>query len=55
VVIASAVRTPIGRGHAEKGYYKDVHPNALLGTVYEAAIERAGIPAERVGDVIAAS
>jgi acetyl-CoA acetyltransferase family protein len=53
VVIASAVRTPIGRGHAEKGYYKDVHPNVLLGTVYEAAIERAGIPAERVEDVIA--
>ena len=53
VVIASAVRTPIGRGHAEKGYYKDIHPNVLLGTVYEAAIERAGIPAERVEDVIA--
>ena len=53
VVIASAVRTPIGRGHAEKGYYKDVHPNELLGTVYKAAIERAGIPAERVEDVIA--
>jgi acetyl-CoA acyltransferase len=53
VVIASAVRTPIGRGHAEKGYYKDIHPNVLLGTVYAAAIERAGIPAERVEDVIA--
>jgi acetyl-CoA acyltransferase len=53
VVIASAVRTPIGRGHAEKGYYKDIHPNELLGTVYAAAIERAGIPAGRVEDVIA--
>jgi acetyl-CoA acetyltransferase family protein len=53
VVIASAVRTPIGRGHAEKGYYREIHPNALLGTVYEAAIERAGIAAERVDDVIA--
>jgi acetyl-CoA acyltransferase len=30
VVIVEAVRTPIGRGHPEKGYYKDVHPNALL-------------------------
>ena len=53
VVIAAAVRTPVGRGHAEKGYYKDIHPNELLGTVYEAAIERAGIPADRVEDVIA--
>ena len=31
VVIVEAVRTPIGRGHREKGYYKDVHPNDLLG------------------------
>ena len=31
VVIVEAVRTPIGRGHKEKGYYKDTHPNALLG------------------------
>src|SRR5215207_1069346 len=53
VVIVSAVRTPIGRGHAEKGYYKDIHPNELLGTVYKAAIERAGISADRVEDVIA--
>ena len=30
VVIVEAVRTPIGRGHNEKGYYKDTHPNALL-------------------------
>ena len=26
VVIVEAVRTPVGRGHPEKGYYKDVHP-----------------------------
>ena len=25
VVIVEAVRTPIGRGHPEKGYYKDTH------------------------------
>ena len=28
VVIVEAARTPIGRGHKEKGYYKDTHPNA---------------------------
>ena len=33
VVIVEAVRTPVGRGHPEKGQYSDVHPNALLGAV----------------------
>jgi acetyl-CoA acyltransferase len=53
VVIVEAVRTPIGRGHKEKGYYKDTHPNTLLGRCYTEVIERAGIPAEEVEDVIA--
>jgi acetyl-CoA acetyltransferase len=52
-VIVEAVRTPIGRGHAAKGAFRDVHPNALLGAVYEAVIERAGIDASIVGDVVA--
>ena len=52
VVIVEAVRTPIGRGHPEKGYYNDTHPNELLGRVLQEVIERAGIPAE-VEDVIA--
>jgi len=52
VVIVEAVRTPIGRGHREKGYYKDTHPNDLLGKTYTEVIERAGIPAEEVEDVI---
>jgi acetyl-CoA acetyltransferase family protein len=52
VVIVEAVRTPIGRGHPEKGYYKDTHPNALLAKCYSEVIERAGIPAEEVEDVV---
>src|SRR5256885_265693 len=52
VVIVEAVRTPIGRGHPAKGYYKDTHPNELLGKCYTEVIERAGIPAEDVEDVI---
>src|SRR5205807_4855394 len=52
VVIVEAVRTPIGRGHKEKGYYKDVHPNELLGTCYTEVIDRAGIEAGEVEDVI---
>src|SRR5881392_1044724 len=52
VVIVEAVRTPIGRGHPEKGYYKDTHPNELLGKCYTEVIERAGIDAAEVEDVI---
>jgi len=52
VVIVEAVRTPIGRGHPEKGYYKDTHPNELLGRCYTEVIERAGIDASEVEDVI---
>jgi acetyl-CoA acetyltransferase family protein len=53
VVIVEAVRTPIGRGHLEKGYYKDTHPNELLGKVYTEVIARAGIDAAEVEDVVA--
>jgi acetyl-CoA acyltransferase len=53
VVIVEAVRTPIGRGHEEKGYYKDVHPSNLLAKTYSELIERTGIEASEVEDVIA--
>ena len=52
VVIVDAVRTPIGRGHPEKGYYKDTHPNELLGKTFTEVIDRAGIDASEVEDVI---
>jgi acetyl-CoA acetyltransferase family protein len=53
VVIVEAVRTPIGRGHEEKGYYKDVHASNLLAKAYAEVIERAGIDASEVEDVVA--
>jgi acetyl-CoA acyltransferase len=53
VVIVEAVRTPIGRGHLEKGYYKDTHPNTLLAKVYTEVIDRAGIEPALVEDVVA--
>jgi acetyl-CoA acyltransferase len=52
VVIVEAVRTPVGRGHPEKGYYKDVHPNELLGRTFSELIDRAGIEPGAVEDVI---
>ncbi len=53
VVIVEAVRTPIGRGHEEKGYYKDVHASNLLAKAYSELVERAGIDAAEVEDVVA--
>jgi acetyl-CoA acyltransferase len=53
VVIVEAARTPIGRGHEEKGYYKDVHASNLLAKTYSDVIERAGIDPAVVEDAIA--
>jgi acetyl-CoA acyltransferase len=52
VVVVEAARTPIGRGHPEKGYYRDTHPNELLGTCFTEVIERAGIDPSEVEDVV---
>jgi acetyl-CoA acetyltransferase len=52
VVIVEAVRTPVGRGHPEKGYYKDVHPNTLLGRTFVELFDRAGVDPSVAEDVI---
>jgi acetyl-CoA acetyltransferase family protein len=52
VVIVEAVRTPIGRGHPTKGYYKDLHPSNLLAKVYGELFERSGVDPAETGDVI---
>jgi acetyl-CoA acetyltransferase family protein len=52
VVIVDAVRTPIGRAHPEKGAFRGVHPNELLGACYEALIERTGIDPAQVEDLV---
>lgn len=50
VAIVSAVRTAIGKGG--KGTLKDARPDFLGGEVIKAALERSGVPAEQVEDVI---
>jgi acetyl-CoA acyltransferase len=52
VVIVEALRTPIGRGHPEKGYYRDVHPSTLLARTFAELIARAGIDPAEVEDVV---
>src|SRR5260221_5735160 len=53
VVILDAVRTPIGRGHPETGYYAHTHASELLGACYTAVIERLGIEPSAVDDAVA--
>ena len=53
VVIVEAVRTPVGRGHKEKGYYRELHPSNLLAHAYSEVINRSGIDPEIVEDVVA--
>jgi len=52
VVIVEALRTPVGRGHPEKGWYRDLHPSNLLARTYGELIDRSGIDPAEVGDVI---
>ena len=53
VVVVEAARTPVGRGHKEKGYYKDLHPSNLLSRTYTELVKRTGIEAGQVNDVVA--
>ncbi|MEE2058130.1 thiolase family protein [Rhodococcus artemisiae] len=51
-LIIDAVRSPVGRGHAEKGVFRDVHPADLLGQCYEGVVQRAGIDPAGIDNVI---
>ncbi|OXR41307.1 putative acyltransferase [Nocardia cerradoensis] len=52
VVIAEAVRTPIGRSHPEKGWFRDIHPNAMLASCYQDLIGRTGLDPAVVEDLV---
>ncbi|QKV96000.1 thiolase family protein [Streptomyces sp. NA02950] len=52
VVVVEAVRTPIGRGHPDKGVFRNLHPHDLLGAVYTAVLDRAGVDPLEVGQVL---
>jgi acetyl-CoA acetyltransferase family protein len=52
VYISEAVRTPIGKSHPERGWYRDVHPNAMLAACYVDLIHRAGIDPAAVEDLV---
>ncbi|GGJ59502.1 thiolase family protein [Streptomyces brasiliensis] len=53
VVIVDAARTAIGRGHPDKGVFRDLHPHDLLGAVYHAVFDRTGLNPAQVDEVLA--
>jgi len=50
VVICAAYRTPITK--ARKGGFKDTTPDALLAAVLKGTVERSGVDATKIGDVV---
>ncbi len=51
-VIIDAVRTPIGRAHAERGAYRDVRGDDLAVAVVRALVERTGVDPAAIEDVL---
>lgn len=47
-MIVEAVRSPVGRGHPEKGILRGIHPVDLLGRTFAAVLERAGVDSAEV-------
>ncbi|MGH3552803.1 MAG: thiolase family protein [Mycobacterium sp.] len=50
--IAEAVRTPIGKSHAERGWYRDVHPNTMLAACYTDLMTRTRLDPAVIDDLI---
>jgi acetyl-CoA acyltransferase len=50
-VIIEAVRSPIARAHAEKGYYRDVRADDLSADIMRALLERVPFPADQIEDI----
>jgi acetyl-CoA acyltransferase len=51
-VIVDCLRTPIGRAHAERGYYRDVRSDDLAVACIDALIARTGISPDAIEDVV---
>ena len=51
-VVIDCVRTPIGRAHPEKGFFRDVRSDDLAVAVVEALVERTGIEVQEIEDVL---
>ncbi|WP_273735372.1 thiolase family protein [Mycolicibacterium septicum] len=52
VYIVEALRTPIGKSHPDRGWFRDTHPNTMLAACYTALVDRTGIDPAAVQDLI---
>lgn len=52
VYIAEAVRTPTGKSHPDRGWYRDIHPNAMLAACYTELVTRTDIDPAVVEDLV---
>src|ERR1700732_3271071 len=50
-VVIEAVRTPIGRAHAEKGIYRDVRADDLSADLMKALLERVKLPGSEIENI----
>ena len=51
-LIVEALRTPMGKAHPDRGWYRDTHPNELLGAVYDALLASTGLSPSAVEDLV---
>jgi acetyl-CoA acyltransferase len=51
-VIVDCVRTPIGRAHKERGWFRDVRSDDLAAACIRALVERTGIDPNEIEDVV---
>lgn len=51
-VVVDAVRSPIGRAHKERGVFRDVRSDDLAVACVRALLDRTGIPAGEIQDVV---
>ena len=50
-VVIDAVRTPVGRASADKGYFRDARSEDLSAHVMKALLKRTGIAPQEIEDV----
>lgn len=51
-VVVDCVRTPVGRAHRDKGWFRDVRSDDMAVSAIEALVERTGIDPDIVEDVV---
>ncbi|HAY82235.1 MAG TPA: acetyl-CoA C-acyltransferase, partial [Planctomycetaceae bacterium] len=51
-VVVDCVRTPIGRSHRDKGWFRDIRSDDLAVACVQALVERTGIDPQAIEDVL---